>query len=111
MKHAEIWLVQFSDGLGHEFKKDRPALVVESDAQILRSSIFTVIPMTSNTNNCLDEDIILTPDAENKLFKESVIKVHYIQSFDPSRFLKKIGKASDDVMSEVKEYLKIHFDL
>jgi len=109
MKQGEIWLVQYPEGMEHEFKNDRPALVIESNKQIERSNIFAVMAITSNLNNRLDEDINLLPDAQNHLWKDSVIKVHHIQSFAAGRFIKKIGIAGDVILSQVKEYLKVHF--
>lgn len=109
MKQGEIWLVKYPDGVGHEYFKERPALVIESDQQILRSNIFSVMAITSNTGNCLEEDIAIDPDSQNHLWLNSIIKVHHIQSFDLSRFLKKIGKVSESLMSQVKDYIKVHF--
>ena len=111
MKQGEIWLVQFPDGVGHEYKKERPALIVESDSKIKRSSGLTVLPTTSNVSNCLDEDILVARNNHNNLFVDSVIKVHHIQTFDKSRFLKKIGKVKIGVLEDVKEYLKEHFNI
>ncbi len=109
MKQGEIWLVQYPEGMEHEFKNNRPALVIESNNQIERSNIFSVMAITSNTSNRLDEDIDILPDTQNRLWKDSVIKVHHIQSFAAGRFIKKIGIAGDVILSQVKEYLKLHF--
>ena len=111
MKYGEIWFVQFPDGAGHEFKKERPALIVESDSQISRTNVYTILPLTSNIYNCLDEDIVVVADNENRLNRDSVIKVHHIQTFDASRFLKRIGKVSNEILLEIKEYLKVHFNI
>ena len=111
MKQGEIWLVEFPDGVGHEYNKNRPALVIESDIQLNRTNIITVIPLTSQITNCLSEDISVPVDTQNKLFVDSILKVHHINSFDPSRFIKKFGNISADILLQVKNYLKIHFAL
>ena len=53
MKQGELWLVQFLNSVGHEFKGARPALIIESDLQISKSNVFTILPLTSNINNKL----------------------------------------------------------
>lgn len=112
MKQGEIWFVKFSDdGVGHEYQKDRPALIIQSDKQIFKTNVFTVLPITSNIDRCRDEDIMILKDDDNRLRTDSVIKVHHIQTFDSSRFLKKIGRVNENILLEVKDYLKIHFDI
>lgn len=111
MKQGEIWLVNYPEGAGHEYFKERPALIVESDVQMSKTKIFTVMAMTSNVNNCVDDDILVTVDKYNNLHSDSVLKTHHIQSFDASRFIKRIGKIRDEIWEDVRQYLKIHFGL
>lgn len=111
MKQGEIWLINYPDGAGHEYFKERPALIIESNKQIIKTNIYTVVAITSNTNNITDDDILIARNNFNNLHSDSVIKVHHIQSFDMSRFLKKIGKVKTQVLGDVKEYLKMHFEL
>ena len=52
MKQGEIWMVKFpEDTEGHEYIKDRPAVIIESDLQLKKSNVFTILPITSNINN------------------------------------------------------------
>ena len=111
MKQGELWLVQFLNSVGREFKGARPALIIESDLQISKSNVFTIMPLTSNTNNKISGDILIIKDSQNKLFCDSILKVHQIQSFDRARFIKRIGIVKKDVLDKVKNYLKSHFDL
>lgn len=111
MKQGEIWLVNYPQGLGHEYYKERPALVIESNEQIQKTNIFTVMTMTSKTGNMVDSDILIVKDNNNNLHRDSVLKCHHITGFDSSRFIKRIGKIKDEILIEVKQYLKIHFGL
>ena len=111
MKQGEIWLVKFLNSVGHEYKKERPALIIETDYQIKKSSVFTIIPLTSNSNNKIKDDILVVKDSQNRLYCNSVLKVHHIQSFDKSRFVKRIGVVKKEIIEQVKNYLKIHFGL
>lgn len=69
------------------------------------------MPLISQIKNRIDGDILINKDDSNKLIKDSLLKMHHIQSFDRGRFTKYVGKAGETVMSEVKKYLHIHFGL
>lgn len=112
MKQKEIWLVQYPQtSVGHEYRKERPALVIESDSQLKRTDVFSVIPLTSNLNNKTIDDILIRMNKKNNLFRNSILKVYHLESFDYSRFIKKIGEIDSQILNKVKSYLKIHFDL
>ena len=111
MKQGEIWLVSYLDGVGHEYQKNRPALIIVSDKQINKTNVYTVIPLTSKSNKKVDDDILVNKDDNNNLFCDSLLKTHHIQSFDKSRFIKIIGNVDDKILNKVKSYLKIHFNL
>jgi len=68
MKQGEIWLVKFLNSIGHEYKKERPALIIETNSQIRKSSVFTIIPFTSNSNNKIQDDVLVIKDNQNGLF-------------------------------------------
>ncbi|MCK5319869.1 type II toxin-antitoxin system PemK/MazF family toxin [Candidatus Parcubacteria bacterium] len=112
MKKGEIWLVKFieNQSVGHEYVKDRPALVIESNKQIQTTVIVTIMPMTTSANKHVD-DIVIKKDLKNRLNKDSLIKVHHVISFDKARFIHKIGEIEFIAMARVEKYLKKHFDL
>ncbi|MBI5728804.1 MAG: type II toxin-antitoxin system PemK/MazF family toxin [Candidatus Magasanikbacteria bacterium] len=109
MKQGEIWFVEFT-GQGHEYQKTRPAVVIESDSQLKITSVITVVPVTKQQEKHKD-DIFIAKDENNKLLYDSVVKVHQIQTFDKTRFIKKIGNVSEEIMEKVKVYLKRHFGI
>ena len=96
--------------VGHEYIKDRPALVIENNRQIQITTVVTVMPMTSSNNKHKD-DILVVKDEKNRLRTDSLIKVHHVISFDKSRFVHRIGEVNKSIMDEITEYLKKHFDL
>ena len=121
MKYGEIWFVNFdaideSVGLqvnrpvGHEYLKKRPALIIQSDDQLKIATVVSIMPM-SKSDNCHKDDIKVLKSDRNKLLYDSLIKVHQIQTFDPCRFLNKIGEIEDEYLERVKEYIKKHFGL
>lgn len=109
MKQAEIWFVEFT-GQGHEYQKTRPAVVIESNTQLGVTSVITVVPVTKQQEKHKD-DLIVIKNANNNLRYDSVIKVHQIQTFDKSRFIKKIGDLDNEMMEKIKTYLRKHFGL
>ncbi len=111
IKQGELYLVNFNPSAGHEFQGKRPALVIESDVQIKKTNLISIIPLTSNIGNKISDDIFISKDNNNKLISDSIIKVYYICSFDYYRFINKIGKVDEEILEKIKIYLKKHFDL
>ncbi|MFA5386261.1 MAG: type II toxin-antitoxin system PemK/MazF family toxin [Candidatus Paceibacterota bacterium] len=112
LKFGDIAWTDFDPSIGHEFQGRRPALIIESDIQLNKSNLVTVVPITGNTqNNLLTDDILIFTDACNNLRNNSVIKMYCITSFDYLRFRKKIGKINAATSTKVKFYLRKHFDL
>jgi mRNA interferase MazF len=112
LRSGDIVWADFDPSIGHEFQKKRPAVVIEADNLLLQSSLATIIPITSNMgSSVIADDVVLMRDDQNKLYVDSVIKVQYITSFDYGRFDKKIGRINADTVSQIKSYLKKHFDL
>lgn len=109
MRQGDIYWIEFSSGVGHEFKGRRPAVVIQSDSQIKKTNTITVMPLTGNLENKLLDDIFVPKDSKNKLSANSVIKVYYIMSFDKERFVKKIGVVNVELVQKIQDYLKKHF--
>jgi mRNA interferase MazF len=111
IEYGELFLVNFNPGLGHEYQGKRPAIVIESNKQLKKSNLVTILPLTSNLDNRIADDIIIETDKNNRLKFDSLIKVYDIISFDRSRFINKIGVANKEVLNQTKKYLLKHFDL
>ncbi|MCX6785558.1 MAG: type II toxin-antitoxin system PemK/MazF family toxin [Candidatus Komeilibacteria bacterium] len=111
MKQGEIWLVKYDPSVGHEFKKNRPAVILSSTDILNYSGLVTVMAITSNLSDCLSNDIEVIKDKTNNLYADSVIKVYHLSSFDKQRFIKKIGGANIAVLAKIKSYLKKHFNI
>ena len=91
---AEIWKVNLSGSRGHEQKGERPAIVWR-DLDHLRMAI--VIPFTSKLNRArLPHTLLISPDFENGLEKDSVALVFQITTIDKGRLVKKIGKLNKE---------------
>lgn len=111
LEFGDVALVNCDPSIGHEFKGKRPVIVIQSNEQLRKANLVTIVPLTSNTGNIVPDDIVITADSDNNLRTDSVVKVYYITSFDYFRFDKKIGKINADISIAIKLYLKKHFDL
>ena len=78
VKQGDLYFINFNPSVGREYQGKRPALIVQSNIQIKKSNLITVMPLTSNLENCLSDDIIIQKNNTNRLISDSVIKVYNI---------------------------------
>lgn len=100
-QRGQLWLVNFDPSLGHEYRKIRPALIIQHDQYISNRSLLTVIPLSSQTAKIIDLDLLIYKDKHNRLMKNSLLKTRQISSFDKRRFIKYIGRVDKVTMQEV----------
>lgn len=105
-----VWC-NFDPSVGHEFRRKRPAIVIQSTQQLQKSNLVTLIPVTSNLQKPHADDMPIFADKENNLRTDSVAKVHCITSFDYTRLDKKIGKIGKKENLFIRSYLRKHFGL
>jgi len=110
LEYGDLVWAEFDPSEGHEYKNWRPAIVIQTNSQLRKSNLATIIPLTSNLNNNGD-DILIKADGKNKLKNDSLAKVHYIATFDYRRFVKKCGSLGENDLQKIKTYLKLHFGL
>lgn len=113
MKQGEIWWVDFEPSVGREYKKKRPAVIITADNLIGIVNTITVLPISSNIDNCWSDDVRVIQDKDNGLYSDSVVKVLSICTFDKGseRFIKKMGKVNEYILEQIQKYLKIHFGI
>jgi len=100
---GQIWLVNFDPSFGHEYKKVRPAVIVQSDAYIESGNLLTVVPLSSRVDKTAALDISVAKDAANRLAADSLLKVKQISSFDKRRFIKLIGVLGEEILKRAEE--------
>lgn len=100
---GQIWLINFDPSIGHEYKKVRPGLIIESDEFIESGSLITIIPISSKTEKKIELDVYLSKSETNRLMKDSLIKTRQISSFDKRRFIKLIGNCENHILLSVKK--------
>ena len=101
MNQGDIYFVKFDPSIGHEYRKTRPALVIQTAEISDSSSLVTVMPISSHIEKYQDPEIPIEKDEKNR----------QISTFDRSRFVRKIGEANSPVLRKVRGYLRKHFAL
>ena len=100
-------MVNFNPSFGHEYKKVRPALIIQNDRYIESRTLLTVIPISSQTIKQTELDILLKKDSQNRLMTDSLLKTKQISSFDKRRFIKLIGTINEETMERVKKNIQL----
>ncbi len=109
-KRGEIWIVNLDPTIGKEIKKTRPCLIMQSD--LINESLRTtmVAPITSTVKE--DWLFALTLEkGEGGLKNRSMAIFNQIKTTDISRFVKKIGKISDEKLKQAERALLLSFGI
>jgi mRNA interferase MazF len=107
----QIWMLNFDPSFGHEYKKVRPALIIENSEYLQSGNLITVLPISSKVKKRDELDVYLPKDKKNRLMKNSIIKTKQISSFDKQRFIKYIGDCDVNVFREVQENIRCYFSI
>ncbi len=101
-KRGEIWTVDFNPTKGTEIQKQRPAIVISSDA-VGKLPLKIVAPLTGWKDAMSGNiwHVKLKASSENGLTKESSVDVLQVRSVDTSRFIAKIGIIRAPQMEEI----------
>ena len=111
IQQGHIVLTNCDPSVGYEIQKIRPTVVIQGKELNELVHTFTVVPLTTGTEIVLPGDVIVIPDAINRLQKTSIMRTSKLHSFDESRFLRVIGLCSPEVLKEAKEQIKKIFHL
>jgi mRNA interferase MazF len=97
-----VWLVNLEPTLGAEIRKQRPAVVVSSDA-VGRLPVKLVAPITDWKPWYARSTwhIKIEPDKHNGLRKPSAIDVLQLRGVDVQRLGPRMGRVSAELMEEV----------
>ena len=111
VKRGDIFYADLSPVIGSEQGGTRPVLVVQNDVGNKFSPTVIVAAITSQINKAKMPTHIEISANEFGLLKDSVILLEQIRTIDKKRLREKIGKLSDDLISQVDEALGISFGI
>lgn len=101
-KQGEIWYANLNPIKGSEQAGHRPVVIVSGNMLNAYLPIVIVMPLTSRIKN-YKGDLVLTPNKENGLEKESEILIFHIRSLAKERLEKRIGVITESVLMELKK--------
>ena len=112
-KFGDIWWTQCSPSVGNEFRGRRPTVILRNNQLQRREGggVITVAAMSSYKETRGPYDFLIPQTSRNGLQRPTLLKVEYIMSYDPARFLKKIGELEEEWIERLQEYLRTHFGL
>ena len=110
-KQFEIWIADLNPVKGTEPRKIRPVIVVQTDLLNKHHGSSIICPLTSNVQN--DSEILRVHIRQGQcgLHEACDVMIDQIRAIDNNRLIKKVGVASPEIISAIKENLKIILDL
>ena len=104
MRQGELWYADLNPVKGSEQAGFRPVVVISGN--LMNEYLNTVIccPLTSKIKN-YHGNVVLQPDAQNKLKVTSEILTAQIRCIARERLVKKIGAISTTQVDKIKETL------
>ena len=112
IKQYEIWIADLNPQIGSETGKTRPVIILQTNLLNNIDHPSTIIcPITTNVKK---ESNILRVHIEQgtaNVHENCDIMIDQIRAIDNKRFMKKIGKLPDDLITKIKDNIKIVLDL
>ena len=110
IRRQDVFLVNFDPTIGAEAKKNRPALVVSNNINNAHSPIVSISPITSNVKRVYSFEVEVSAGIGG-LRTFSKVMVNQTRAVDKVRLIKRLGYLPDEIMEEINNALKLHYDL
>jgi mRNA interferase MazF len=108
-KQYDIWLADLNPTVGTEPGKTRPVVIIQTN--LLNDSHLSTIVCPITTNVKPEAEILRIHLKKAQLSKLSDVLVDQPRAIDNKRFIKKLGKLTNEQIMQLKENLKIVLDL
>jgi mRNA interferase MazF len=108
-KQYDIWLADLNPTIGTEPGKTRPVVIIQTN--LLNEVHFSTIICPITTNVQPEADILRIHLKKIQLSKLSDILVDQPRAIDNKRFIKRLGKLTEEQSDMLKKNLKIILDL
>ncbi|GKT09223.1 type II toxin-antitoxin system PemK/MazF family toxin [Desulforhabdus sp. TSK] len=108
MHRGEVWLINLDPTVGAEIRKTRPAVIVNDDAVGLLP-LKVIVPVTEwkDRYSIAPWMVRIEANSENGLDKVSAADAFQVRSLAQERFVRKLGKLSDSVMTSIGRALAV----
>lgn len=108
MRRSEVGLINLDPTIGAEIKKTRPAIIVNDDA-IGVLPLRVIVPLTDWKQDYATAPwlVFVAPDKFNGLAKDSAADTFQVRSVSQQRFVRRLGRLTDQQMSAVTQALAL----
>jgi len=101
VKQGEIWYANLNPIKGQEQSGVRPVVIISGNLLNSYLNIVICCPLTTKIKN-YKGNVVLQPNATNKLKQASEILTFHIRSISKQRLTKKVGEISSSEMNKIK---------
>jgi mRNA interferase MazF len=110
-KQFEIWIADLNPTIGTEPGKIRPVIIVQTDLLNKHHPSSIICPVTTNVQK--ESEILRIHLIRGccGLNESCDIMIDQIRAIDNRRLVKKAGAVPNEIVTKIKENLKIIFDL
>lgn len=105
MKQGEIWFANLNPTEGSEQAGLRPVLIVSGNIANEFAPVVICCPLTTKIKN-YKGDLILEPNKQNGLKKESEVMTIHIRSLAKSRLKERIGTIDKTAIAALKQSIQ-----
>ena len=110
IERGDVFLVNFDPTVGAEAKKTRPAVIVSNNVNNAHSPLVSISPITSNVSKVYSFEVEV-PARTGGLRTRSKVMPNQTRAVDKIRLLKKMGHLPQELIDEIDQALKLHYDL
>ena len=106
MRRGEVWWVNFEPSVGGEVRKQRPAVIISSDAANKYLNRVQVVPLTSNVERVYPSEAVVMVDA-----RPSKAMADQLTTVSKQRLMNQAGVLSHDDMRKVEHAVRVQLGL
>jgi mRNA interferase MazF len=108
-RRGSVHLVEFDPAVGHEIKKQRPAVVISNDHMNELAATILVMPITAGHFPYYHWVPLLPP--EGGVQKPSAIVTEQIRCLDKRRLKRRLGTVLPETLARIEEAIRDHCGL
>ena len=106
VNRGEVWWVNFSQSIGGEIQKTRPAVIVSNDYSNRSLNRVQVVPITSNVSKCYPCEAYVTIDNNR-----AKAMADQLTTISKERLSKKLTSLSNDEILKIGQAIKLQLNL